>query len=45
MRSHYPAWNITKSLRQTVEEIVESWHRRLVAGATAVQSTHASADL
>jgi CDP-paratose 2-epimerase len=30
MRSHYPAWNITKSLRQTVEEIVESWHRRLV---------------
>src|SRR6266496_1313433 len=31
MRSHYPAWDITKSLRQTVEEIVESWHRRLVA--------------
>ena len=31
MRSHYPAWDITKSLRQTIEEIVESWHRRLVA--------------
>jgi CDP-paratose 2-epimerase len=31
MRSHYPAWDITKSLRQTIQEIVESWHRRLVA--------------
>ena len=28
-RSHYPGWNITKSLRHTIEEIVESWHRRL----------------
>ena len=31
MRSQYPAWDITKSLVQTIEEIVESWHRRLVA--------------
>jgi CDP-paratose 2-epimerase len=31
MRSHYPTWNITKSLCQTVEEIVGAWHRRLSA--------------
>ncbi len=29
MRAHYPNWSITKSLEQTVAEIVESWHRRL----------------
>ena len=31
MRRHYPAWDITKSLRQTMAEIVESWPRRLGA--------------
>jgi CDP-paratose 2-epimerase len=31
MRTHYPAWDITKSLRQTIEEIVEAWHKRLAA--------------
>ncbi len=29
MKKHYPGWDITKSLRQTVQEIVESWQRRL----------------
>jgi len=28
MQAHYPQWSITKSLRQTVKEIVEAWHRR-----------------
>jgi len=30
MKAHYPAWNITKSLRQTVDEIVRSWKERQV---------------
>jgi CDP-paratose 2-epimerase len=29
MKSHYPQWNITMTLRQTISEIVESWQRRL----------------
>jgi CDP-paratose 2-epimerase len=29
MKTHYPAWTITKTLRQTVEEIVETWQGRL----------------
>ena len=29
MKDHYPGWEITKSLRQTVGEIVEAWRRRL----------------
>lgn len=29
MRTHYPAWDITRSLRQTVSEIVASWRARL----------------
>ena len=29
MQAHYPGWDITKSLEQTIAEIVESWHRRL----------------
>jgi CDP-paratose 2-epimerase len=28
MRTHYPAWDITKSLEQTMKEIVEAWGRR-----------------
>jgi len=28
MKSHYPQWNITKSLRQTIEEIAASWMQR-----------------
>lgn len=30
MRAHYPAWDITKSLEQTLREIVEAWQRRQV---------------
>ena len=29
MKAHYPMWNITKSLPQTIEEIVRSWQSRL----------------
>ena len=29
MKAHYPQWAITKSLRQTVSEIVSSWQERL----------------
>ncbi|MGE0864060.1 MAG: NAD-dependent epimerase/dehydratase family protein, partial [Vicinamibacterales bacterium] len=28
MRAHYPAWDISKSLAATVQEIVEAWTRR-----------------
>lgn len=30
MKAHYPQWDTTKSLRQTVQEIVQSWRERLV---------------
>jgi len=29
MKSHYPNWNITKTLQMTLEEIVESWQARV----------------
>jgi CDP-paratose 2-epimerase len=29
MKAHYPKWDITKSLPQTIEEIVRSWQSRL----------------
>ena len=29
MKSHYPQWEITKSLKQTIEEIVWSWQERI----------------
>jgi len=29
MKSHYPDWDISKSLRQTVKEIVVSWQERM----------------
>ena len=32
MKSHYPNWDITKSLKQTIGEIVESWHKRTLSG-------------
>ena len=28
MRSHYPSWDITQSLEETIRQIVESWRRR-----------------
>lgn len=28
MKAHYPNWNITKSLKDTIEEIVTSWEKR-----------------
>jgi CDP-paratose 2-epimerase len=29
MKAHYPGWDLTKSLEQTISEIVDSWHRRV----------------
>jgi CDP-paratose 2-epimerase len=29
MKAHYPGWDITKSLAQTIREIVQSWSTRL----------------
>jgi CDP-paratose 2-epimerase len=31
MKAHYPGWDITKSLEQTIKEIVESWKARITA--------------
>ena len=31
MKAHYPEWDITKSLSQTVHEIVEAWRQRLAS--------------
>jgi CDP-paratose 2-epimerase len=28
MKSHYPSWDITLSLEETVRQIVESWRKR-----------------
>jgi CDP-paratose 2-epimerase len=28
MKAHYPSWDITKSLEQTIKEIAEAWQRR-----------------
>jgi CDP-paratose 2-epimerase len=28
MRAHYPSWNITQSLEDTIRQIVEAWHQR-----------------
>ena len=33
MKAHYPRWTITKTLQDTIAEIVDSWHSR-VAGAS-----------
>lgn len=31
MKTHYPGWDITKSLETTIQEIVEAWQRRQAA--------------
>ena len=28
MRAHYPAWDITPSLEETIRQIVEAWKTR-----------------
>jgi CDP-paratose 2-epimerase len=28
MRAHYPQWDITQSLRETIRQIVEAWRTR-----------------
>jgi CDP-paratose 2-epimerase len=28
MRAHYPSWDITQSLEETIRQIVESWKKR-----------------
>jgi CDP-paratose 2-epimerase len=32
MRAHFPSWDITKSLEQTIHEIVEAWQHRKPEG-------------
>jgi CDP-paratose 2-epimerase len=32
IKTHYPKWDITKSLAQTMDEIVASWRKRLGSG-------------
>lgn len=32
MRDHYPHWDITISLEETIKQIVESWQQRLNTG-------------
>jgi CDP-paratose 2-epimerase len=34
MKSHYPQWDITKSLKDTFEEIVQSWQQRQASVAS-----------
>jgi CDP-paratose 2-epimerase len=29
MKSHYPNWSITKTVEETIKEIVESWQQRI----------------
>jgi CDP-paratose 2-epimerase len=29
MKAHFPGWDITKSLKDTIEEIVKSWQNRI----------------
>ena len=31
MRAHFPGWDITRTLEQTIQEIVEAWQRRHAA--------------
>jgi CDP-paratose 2-epimerase len=31
MRAHYPTWDITQSLEETIRQIVESWKKRNTA--------------
>jgi CDP-paratose 2-epimerase len=28
MKSHYPNWDVTKSLDETVREIIDAWRHR-----------------
>ena len=32
MKAHYPGWEVTKGLKQTIAEIADSWSSRLAAG-------------
>jgi CDP-paratose 2-epimerase len=29
MKAHYPNWSITKTVEETIKEIVESWQQRI----------------
>jgi len=33
MKNHYPEWDLTKSLEQTIREIVDGWKLRIAGGA------------
>ncbi|NEP29684.1 MAG: NAD-dependent epimerase, partial [Moorea sp. SIO3I6] len=36
MREHYPSWDISVSLEETIQQIVESWQARLAQSAVTV---------
>ncbi|NEN94446.1 MAG: NAD-dependent epimerase/dehydratase family protein [Moorea sp. SIO3I7] len=36
MREHYPSWDISVSLEETIQQIVESWQARLAKSAVTV---------
>jgi CDP-paratose 2-epimerase len=36
MKSHYPAWGITRTLADLFEEIVQAWQRKLAAPSSQV---------
>jgi len=40
MKTHYPGWDITRSLPDVFREIVDSWHARLGPSAPAVASVN-----
>jgi CDP-paratose 2-epimerase len=40
MRTHYPGWTITRSLSNVIQEIVESWHARLLQPSKASATNH-----
>lgn len=40
MRSHYPNWDISVTLEETVQQIVECWHQRLETKTATLQTAH-----
>ncbi|NJK38240.1 MAG: NAD-dependent epimerase/dehydratase family protein [Oscillatoriales cyanobacterium RM1_1_9] len=38
MRTHYPVWDITISLEETIQQIVQSWQQRIATSKTLVTS-------
>jgi CDP-paratose 2-epimerase len=39
MRAHYPSWDITQTLDETIRQIVEAWKTRTASDAAAAQTS------